>query len=30
MLERGIALSESEGERLVQDVAKFLLRKAPG
>lgn len=29
MLERGIALSESEGEKLIQDVAKFLLRKAP-
>lgn len=29
MLERGIALSESEGDKLAQEVAEFLLRKAP-
>ncbi|MCL0087719.1 PAC2 family protein [Dehalococcoidia bacterium] len=30
MLERGIALSEDEGEKLAQEVAKFFLTKAPG
>lgn len=30
MLERGIALSEDEGEKLAQEVAEFLLTRAPG